>query len=107
MHICRARAAWLPKSALDEKSLFLRTLWAKAEKTVDSDVHVPPVTAGAPWLVTWLHFGVFQSIVSPIFPSGQKLPGPIRGRHVTDKEFNQSEAGKLGGNRKCDSEVRH
>lgn len=67
---------------------------------VDSEVHVPLVTKGFRGWSRGLNFSVFQSIVSPIFPSGQKLLGPIRGHDVIDKELNQSEADKLGRNRK-------
>lgn len=74
---------------------------------MDSEVHVPLVTKGFRGWSHGLNFGVFQSIVSPIFPSGQKLLGPIRGHDVIDKELNQSEAEKLGGKRKCEWEVRH
>lgn len=75
--------------------------------TVDSEVHVPLVTKRFRGWSRGLNFGVFQSIVSPIFPSGRKLLGPIRGHNVIDKEFNQSEADKLGGNRKFEWKVRH
>lgn len=75
--------------------------------TVGYEVHVPLVTKRFRGWSRGLNFGVFQSIVSPIFPSGQKLLGPIRGHNVIDKELNQSEDDKLGGSRKCEWEVRH
>lgn len=74
---------------------------------VDSEVHVPLVTKGFRGWSRGLNFGVFQSIGSSHISLGQKLHGPIRGHDVIDKELNQSEADKLGGNRKCESEVRH